>query len=185
MFNKFFTFFFIFINFIFNVYANEKQLIIDRLINIDNITFSFVQVTNNKKEIGECILFFDNKLICDYEDSIQKRVLVNDKTLVVQQKRYNKTYFYPISNSPFRKIFNKGNLINIIKKSNYQLNGNIKLTYVLKNNERIIVFFEKDNYDLVGWRVVDQLQNVINFSIKTISINNEIDLKIFKIPSIN
>ena len=31
---------------------------------------------------------------------------------------------------------------------------------------RIIIFFEKDNYDLIGWTLVDQLQNTINFSIK-------------------
>ena len=79
----------IFINFSLVLYADEKQSIINRLVNIDNITFDFEQITNEKKEVGKCILVFDNKLNCDYEDSAQKRILTNGKTLIIQQKRYD------------------------------------------------------------------------------------------------
>lgn len=174
-----------FINFSLNIYANEKQLIINKFIEIDNITFNFVQLTNDKKEFGVCILAFDNKLVCDYSDSFQKRIITNGKILVIQQKRYDKNYFYPISKSPFIKIFNKKKFFRIIQNSDYQLNDNIELTYVSENNEKIIIFFEKKNYDLVGWEVVDQFQNIINFSINIKYINSEINHKIFKIPSIN
>ena len=61
--------------------------------NINNITFDFEQITNKKKEVGTCVLFFDDKLSCDYKDSVQKRILINRKTLVVHQKRYDKIYF--------------------------------------------------------------------------------------------
>jgi hypothetical protein len=105
--------------------------------------------------------------------------------MVVQQRRYDKIYFYPISKSPFIKIFNKASLINLIKNSNYQLKDNIRLTYITKNKEEIIIFFERDEYDLVGWRVVDQLQNIINFSIKIKHTNSEVDPKIFRIPNNN
>ncbi|MDB9760990.1 outer-membrane lipoprotein carrier protein LolA [Pelagibacteraceae bacterium] len=185
MFKKFFIVIFVFINFFSSLYANEKQLVINKLININNITFDFEQKIKNKKEVGSCILSFNNKLICDYKDSMQKRVLINGSKLVVQQKRYDKIYFYPMSQSPFIKIFNKTNLINLIKKSKYQLNDNIEFTYVGEKKEKIIIFFNKDTYDLLGWEVVDQLQNIINFSIKIKYINSEIDSKIFKIPSIN
>ena len=184
MFYKFFILFFVSINFSLNLYADEKKFIINRLIDIDNITFDFIQITNNKEEVGTCILVFDNKLNCDYKDSMQKRILMNSKTLVVQQRRYDKIYFYPISNSPFIKIFNKNNLINLIRNADYQLNENIELTYNSKNDEKIKIFFEKDSYNLVGWRVVDQLQNIINFSIKIKHINSKIDHKIFKTPSL-
>jgi len=183
--NNFFIFLFFFINFFLNLEANEKQLIINRLTNIDNITFNFVQTTNNKKEFWTCILVFDNKLNCDYEDSMQKRILINGKTLVIEQQRYGKTYFYPVSDSPFIQIFNKNSLINLIKKSDYKFNNNIELTYVSKNKEQIVLFFKKDNLDLLGWRVVDQLQNLINFSIKIKYVNSEINPKKFLIPSIN
>ena len=180
---KFFILLFIFINIFFNIHATEKQLIINRLIEINNLTFDFIQLTNNKKEVGTCVLAFDNKLVCDYEDSFQKRIIINDKTLVIQQKRYNKTYFYPISKSSFIKIFNKNNLINLIKKSDYQLDNNIRLTYIGENKEKIVIFFKKNNYDLVGWEVTDQLQNTINFSIKIKYVNSEINPKIFKMPT--
>ena len=185
MFYKFFIPILVSIIFSLNLHADEKQLIINRLIDINNITFDFEQLTNDKKEQGMCILVFDNKLICDYEDSVQKRILITNKTLVVQQRRYDKIYFYPISNSPFIKIFNKTNLINLIKNSDYKLNGNIKLTHVTKDNEEIIIFFGKNDHDLVGWKVVDQLQNIINFSIKIKYTNSDINPKIFKIPSLN
>mgnify|MGYP006087916241 FL=1 len=185
MFNKFFILLVIFINFLINLSANEKELIIDHLLDIKNITFDFEQITNNKKEIGRCILVFDNKLSCDYKDSMHKNILINNKTLVIHQKRYNKKSFYPISSYPFIKIFNKNNLIDLIKTSNYQLNDNIELSYTGKNKEKIIIFFKKDNYSLSGWRLVDQLQNIVNFSIDIKYINSEINPKIFKIPSIN
>jgi outer membrane lipoprotein-sorting protein len=185
LFNKFFIALFIFVNFIPNLYADNRKLIIDKLKNINNITFDFEQTTNSKKEIGTCILSFNDKLICDYEDSMQKRIVINGNKLVVQQKRYNKTLYYSISKYPFVKIFNKNSLIDLINESTYQLNDNIKLTYVDKDKKNIIIFFDINNYDLIGWEVVDQLQNTINFSIKIKGINSDINPKIFLIPSSN
>ena len=185
MFNKFLIFFFIFINFFINVHANEKKLIIDRITDINNIIFDFKQTTNDKKEMGKCILVFDNKLSCDYEDSMQKRILINNKTLVVMQKRYDKIYFYPISKSPFLKILSKNNLIDLVRESNLELNDNIDLVYTDKNEKKITVFFEKKNYDLIGWAIEDKFQNEIYFSLKIQSTNTKIDDKLFKIPSIN
>ena len=37
--------------------------------------------------------------------------------------------------------------------------------YFDRNKKKIIIFFETDSYDLVGWSVTDQLHNLINFSI--------------------
>ncbi len=108
--------------------------------------------------------------------------MVNGKTFVVSQKRYDKVYFYPISNTPFVKILNKSNLINLIQKSNYKLTNNIELIYTDKNNKRITTFFDKKNYNFMGWKVSDSLQNNIFFSLKINSINSEFDPKIFKIP---
>ena len=181
MFGKFFIVLLLFINFLLNLNANEKQLIINQLIDINNITFDFEQLTNQKKEVATCILVFDNKLRCNYQDSMRKEIVVNGKTLIVKKKRYDKIYFYPISNSPFMKILNKDGLLNLIKKSNYALNNKIELTYT-DNNNKIIIFFDKENHNIVGWQVDDQLQNKINFSLKIKSINSVFDPKIFLIP---
>ncbi len=185
MFNKFFISLFVFINLTTNLYADKKQLIISKIIGIDNMIFDFEQTTNNKKEVGKCSLVFDNKLNCNYQDAKQKEIIINGEKLVVKHKRYDKIYFYPISNSPFIKIFNKTNLLNLIKESDYNLRKNIELIYVDQNKQKIIIEFEKNNYDLLGWRVVDQLQNKIEFSININEINSKINSKIFIIPSVN
>ena len=75
--------------------------------------------------------------------------------------------------------------MNLIKKSDYKINNNIELTYIDQEKKKIIIFFEKDSYDLVGWKVVDQLQNIIDFSIKIKRVNSEINPKIFMIPQVN
>ena len=110
---------------------------------IQNITFNFEQHTNKKKETGRCTLVFDNKLKCNYNDSVQKEILINGKTLVVSQKRYNKVYFYPISNTPFVKVLNKKKLMSLIQKSKYKIKNNIELIFIDENDNKITTFFEK------------------------------------------
>ena len=178
-------FFFLFFNFFFNLHADEKQSIIKQLLEINNLTFNFKQIIKEKIETGTCYLVFNNKLKCIYLDKSQKEIIINNKTLVILQKRYNKKYFYPISKSPFLNILSKDRLINLIKNSDIILKENIELTYVDENQRKIKVFFEKENYKLIGWLVEDQLQNKIYFSLKINEINIKIDNKDFKIPSPN
>ena len=185
MFLKIFLYFFLLFNFSLNSYADEKQLIIDKLLGINNFTFNFEQNTQGGIEIGNCSIVFDNKLKCNYIDDKQKEIIINNKTLVVIQKRYNKIYFYPISKSPFLKILSKNSLINLVKESNLELNDNIDLIYLDEKGTKITIIFEKKNYDLIGWKIVDELQRKIFFSLEIQSINTEIDHNIFKIPSTN
>tara|TARA_B110000444_G_scaffold246349_1_gene267796 strand:+ start:715 stop:1272 length:558 start_codon:yes stop_codon:yes gene_type:complete len=185
LFKKSLTSIFFFIIFFSNSFSDEKKLIIDKLINTNNITFDFTQITNDKKELGSCVLLFDDKIKCNYKDTAQKEILINGKTLVIRQKTYNKIFFYPLSKSPFINIFNKKNLINLINKSKFTLKKNIELTYIDENEKEILIFFNRIDYDFVGWRVIDQLQNKIDFSIKIRNINSKINPKDFIIPSIN
>ena len=149
-----------------NVQANEKQYIIDQILRINNFTFNFEQITKEKVENGSCLIQFDNKLKCNYNDKLQKEVIINNKKLVILQKRYNKIYYYPVSKSPFLNILNKKKLIGLIKKSDLVLNDNIELVYLEENKEKIKVFFNKNNYELIGWLVQDNFQNKIYFSLK-------------------
>ena len=180
-----FLFFFLFFNYSLNLHADQKQLIINRLLEINNFTFNFKQIAQGKIETGTCLLVFDNKLKCNYKDKFQKEIIINNKTLVVWQKRYNKIYFYPISNTPFLKILNKKGLINLIKESKIELNDNINLIYFDENQEKITILFEKKNYELIGWKMIDRFQDEIYFSLEIQSKNTKIDNNLFKIPSIN
>ena len=168
-----------------NLYADEKQSIINQLLEINNFTFNFKQVAQGEIETGICFLVFDNKLKCNYVDKKQKEIIINNKTLVVIQKKYNKKYFYPISKSPFVKILNKTSLIDLVKESNLELNDNIDLIYVDKNERIITIFFDKKSYQLNGWKIKDKLQNEIYFSLQIQNINTEINDNLFKIPLID
>ena len=166
-----------------NLLADEKELIIEQLGKIENLTFNFEQIINNKKETGVCFLVFNNKLKCEYyEDNKEKEILINGKSLVVMQKRYNKNYFYPLSKSPFSNILNKESLINFIKEAKMELNENIDLVYLDKEDQKITIYFDKKNFNLLGWKIKDKLQNYIFFSLKIKSVNKKYNDKIFLIP---
>ena len=76
----------------FNLYANEKDQIIEQLISLNSLEFTFEQLVNESLEKGSCLLKFPGKLKCNYFDNKQKELVVNNKKLAITQKRYNKTY---------------------------------------------------------------------------------------------
>ena len=175
--DKLFFFFIFFCFSLQNVQANNKESIINKINGINTIHFNF------KLETGSCLLAFPGKLNCNYFDDKKKEIIINKKSLVVKQNRYGKIYFYPISKSPFLKILNKKDLIKIIKNSNLlDDTKKIYINHVDENDNKIIVLFDKDNFNLLGWEVVDQFKNKIIFSIDITSINKEIDAKKFLIP---
>jgi outer membrane lipoprotein-sorting protein len=167
-----------------NLSAIEKNQIITQLNNLNSLEFTFDQSINEKTEKGRCLLEFPGKLKCNYFDDKKKELVINNKRLAITQKRYNKTYHYPISKSPFLNILYKDKLLEIIQSGELELtNQIIKLIY-LGDNE-IIVFFDKKTLDLKGWQIIDQYNNNINFSLKILSKNDVYKKEIFKIPSIN
>ena len=178
-------FFFIFFNYSFSLYADRKQSIINQLLEINNLTFDFKQIAHNKIEVGTCFLVFNNKLKCNYIDEKQKEIIINNKTLVIIHKKYKKNYFYPISKSPFIKILNKNNLISLVRNSNLELNDNIDLINVDDKGIKITISFHKKNYELIGWKIVDQFQNEIFFSLKIQDVNIKVKNNFFKIPPVS
>ena len=103
MFLKFLITSIVFFNFFFSLNADEKKSIISNLLEVDNFSFNFEQTLKDKKETGKCLLAFNNKLRCSYNNELKKEIIVNNKTLVVWKKKYNKKYFYHISKSVFFK----------------------------------------------------------------------------------
>ena len=139
---KFYKIFTILILLSANLSANEKDQIVTQLNNLNSLEFTFDQVVNDKTERGNCLLEFPGKLKCDYIDDKKKELIINKKRLAITQKRYNKTYYYPISNSPFLNILYKDKLLEIVRSGEIELSDQIiKLVY-LGDNE-ITVFFDK------------------------------------------
>ena len=170
--------------FSFKLSANEKLKIISKLENLNSLEFTFNQFINDKIERGSCLLEFPGKLKCNYFDDKKKELIINNKKLAITQKKYNKTYYYPISKSPFLNILYKDKLLEIVKSGKIKISSQvIKLIYV--NENKITVFFDKKTQDLKGWQIIDQYNNDINFSLKIISKNDKYAKEIFVLPKIN
>ena len=181
---KFFKIFIFFILLSANLSANEKDQIVAQLNNLNSLKFTFDQIINDKTEKGSCLLEFPGKLKCDYFDDKKKELIINKKRLAITQKRYNKTYYYPISKSPFLNILYKDKLLEIVKSGKLELSDRIiKLVY-LDDNE-ITVFFDKKTLDLKGWQIIDQYNNNINFSLNIVAKNDVFKKGTFKIPEMN
>ena len=167
-----------------NLFAFEKNKIIAQLNSLNSLEFTFNQLINEKTEKGSCLLEFPGKLKCNYFDDKKKELIINNKRLAITQKRYNKTYHYPISKSPFLNILYKDKLLEIVQSGELELTDQmIKLNY--KNENEIAIFFDRKTLNLRGWQIIDQYNNNINFSLKIISKNDVYEKEIFKIPSIN
>ena len=174
----------LFISFSFNLSANQKSQIITQLNNLNSLEFTFTQLINEKLEKGSCLLEFPGKLKCEYFDNKQKELVINNRRLAITQKKYNKTYYYPISKSPFLNILYKDKLLEIVKSGKLELTEQlIKLIYLSENE--IIVLFDRKTLDLKGWEIIDQYNNNINFSMNIISKNDTYKKDTFKIPDIN
>ena len=174
----------IFILFSFNLCANEKDQIIKQLINLNSLEFTFEQLVNENIEKGSCILEFPGKLKCNYFDNKQKELVINNKRLAITQKRYNKTYHYPISKSPFLNILYKDKLLEIVRSGDLELTDQlIKLIYL--SESEITFLFDRENLDLKGWNIIDQYNNNINFSLNIVSKNDSFKKDAFKIPKVN
>ena len=174
----------IFILFSLNVFATEKDKIITHLNNLNSLEFTFDQFINEKVEKGNCLLEFPGKLKCDYFDNKQKELIINNKRLAITQKKYNKTYHYPISKSPFLNILYKDKLLEMVKTGKLDLTDKLIRLLYLSENE-ITVFFDRKTLDLKGWEITDQYNNNIKFLLNVISKNDVYKKEIFKIPSTN
>ena len=181
---KFYKIIIIFILLSANLSANEKDQIVAQLNNLNSLEFTFDQIINDKAEKGSCLLEFPGKLKCDYFDDKKKELVINKKKLAITQKRYKKTYYYPISKSPFLNILYKDKLLEIVKSGELEVNDQIiKLVYFGENE--ITVFFDKKNLDLKGWKIKDQYNNNINFSLKIVAKNDVFKKGTFRVPEIN
>ena len=181
---KFFKIFLIFFFLTKNLYANEKDQIINYLNNLNSLEFTFNQLINNKTEKGSCLLEFPGKLKCDYFDDKEKELIINNKRLSITQKKYNKIYYYPVSKSPFLNILYKDKLLEIVQLGKLELNDQvIRLNYSSEN--QVSVLFDKKNLDLKGWEIMDQYNNNINFTLNVVAKNDVYKKDTFKIPDIN
>ena len=165
------------------VYANNKDQIIDKLENTSNLNFDFEQNINGKVELGNCTIQYPKKMFCKY-DKKNKVMVSNGKSLVIKS---NSSYYrYPLEKTPLNFILDKNFLINKINELEERIvdKNIINFTIIEKGNE-INIFFDNQTYDLIGWQNKDIYQNFNVTFISSIRKNRVLKKNLFKIPSQN
>ena len=174
-------FFFIFVT---TGSASNKENIIDNLKNTKSLDFNFEQNINGKIENGNCTIEYPKKIFCEYARSNNKILVSNGKSLVV--KTLTSYYRYPLDRTPLNFILDKNFLINKINILEERVVDGSLINYTIKENDvEINVFFNKENYDLIGWQNTDLYQNFNITFLSSIRKNRILPKNIFKLPMQN
>ena len=173
---KFFKRFIIFILLSTNLSATEKDQIVFQLNSLNSLEFTFDQIINNKTEKGSCLLKFPGKLKCNYFDEKKKELVINNKKLAITQKKYNKTYYYPVSDSPFLSILYKDKLLKIVKSGKLELSNQIiNLSKNISDNTNNIDNINTIINDLDVESIIELSQNINNFNIEITTLSTTVN----------
>jgi len=183
---KIFFFIFYFLLVCTNLSASDKKYIINKLNNIDNLSFNFIQSINKKKEIGKCLISFPKKIYCEYNNR-NKKILVSDgKNLIIKNRLNDQIYFYPLKSTPLSKILDKEYLINNIKNLEERIIDEKFVNFTLEDEKNIInIFFDKKTLNLVGWQIEDSYRNLVITHITNLSINEKLNKDLFNLSKYN
>jgi len=164
--------------------ATVKENIIKNLKNTNNISFNFEQNINGKIENGNCKIKYPKKIYCDYNLSNQKTLVSNGRSLVIKTK--TSYYLYPLEKTPLDLILDKNFLLNKIKILEERVIKDKFINFTFKeNNNEINIFFNKSNYNLIGWQTLDIYQNLSITYLSSIIKNQDLDENIFILPKQN
>ena len=164
-----------------NSIANNKEDIINNLKNTNNVSFEFEQNINQKVEKGNCIVQYPRKIFCEYVGKNNKVLVSNGKSLVIKTK--TSYYRYPLEKTPLNYILDKNFLIKKISELNEEMINNSLIKFTIKENDQLIdIFFDINNYELIGWQTKDIYQNTAVTLLHSIKLNQLVDEKIFKTP---
>tara|TARA_X000001036_G_scaffold393871_1_gene393788 strand:- start:557 stop:1105 length:549 start_codon:yes stop_codon:yes gene_type:complete len=166
------------------VSATIKENIISNLRETNNISFKFEQNINGKIESGNCKIEYPKKINCNYNLSNEKVLISNGKSLVIKTK--TSYYLYPLEKTSLNLILDKNFLINKINILKERIINEkfINFTFIENNNE-VNIFFNKSNFNLVGWQTLDIYQNLSITYLSSIIKNQNIDKNIFILPKQN
>jgi outer membrane lipoprotein-sorting protein len=140
--------------------GSVKENIINSLINTNNFSFNFEQNVNGKVETGNCIIEYPKKIFCAYNESNDKILVSNGKSLVIKTQG-GSYYRYSIKRTPLNYILDKNFLINEIKNLEERVIDNKFINFtIFKDENEINIFFDIKNFDLIGWQTLDVYQNL-------------------------
>ena len=164
--------------------ASEKNAIKKNLKEIDNFSFKFEQNINGKIEKGNCTIQYPKKIYCEYDLSNKKILVSNGKSLVIKSK--TSYYLYPLKSTPLNLILDKDFLLQKISIMEEKLIDEEFINYkFVEDNNEINIFFNRKNYNLIGWETIDIYQNLNNTYLSSIAKNQKLKKNLFKLPAQN
>ena len=164
-------------------YAYSEPRIIKKISETKNFTFDFEQLINDKRETGNCIISFNNKMICKYDET-GKLIVSNGETLLIKNKNSNFANIYKTEKTYFKYFLNKEFLISKIKGNIIEKNKNFLLSINDQSNQ-LNIFFDKNNYLIKGWETIDLYGNKVRSNIVVKNINQELSDSIFNLSLYN
>ena len=177
---------FFILNFNFSASASIKESIISKLELTKNLSFNFKQTINDSDENGSCIIKYQKKIYCEYNNINRKIIVSNGKSLVIKNVNTGSYYRYPLNKTPLVYLLDKEYLISKMNTLEPREIDNKYLNFTFfENNSEINVFFDKISLNLVGWQTEDIYQNLAVTFISSVKINQKIDNKIFTLPKNN
>ena len=164
--------------------ANIKENIILNLKNIENINFNFEQNINGKIENGNCTIQYPKKMFCKYNLGNQKILVSDGKSLII--KTTASYYKYSLEKTPLNYLLDKEFLIKKINESNARIVQKKFINFKFTENENEInVFFDINNFSLLGWQTLDIYQNLSITYLSSISVNKNLKRDLFNLPDRN
>ena len=164
--------------------ANINENIILNLKNIKNINFNFEQNINGKIENGNCTIQYPKKMFCKYNLGNQKVLVSDGKSLII--KTTASYYKYSLEKTPLNYLLDKEFLIKKINESNARIIQKKFINFKFNENENEInVFFDINNFSLLGWQTLDIYQNLSITYLSSISVNKNLKRDLFNLPDRN
>ena len=168
----------------FEVSATIKEKIIQNLKNTNNLTFNFEQNVNDKTQNGSCILSFPQKIFCRYNLENNKILVSNGKSIVI--KTSSSYYLYPLKRTPLNLILDKNFLVNKIRDLNERKIDNKFVNFkFFENDFEINIFFDLNNYNLIGWQTTDIYQSLSITFLSSVKKNQKFENDLFSLPKQN
>ena len=166
-------------------FGSIKENIISNLQNINNLSFDFEQNIKGKIEKGNCIIEYPKKIFCKYDNTNNKTLVSNGKSLVIKTNS-GSYYRYSLERTPLNYILDKNFLIDEIQNLEEKIIDDKFINFkILKDDNEINIFFNSTNYNLIGWQTLDIYQNLSITYISSLKINQLIEKNIFKLPASN
>ena len=154
------------------VHGSVKSQIILNLISTDNLKFKFEQKIDQKVETGSCIIHYPKKIFCRYNDFYKKVLVSNGKSLLINSNKNNQYFRYSLDKTPLNLILDKEFIIKKIRELGDEISIDEYFKFELSyENLDIIIYFDNQDLNLVGWSTIDIYQNKVETKLSVVQKN--------------